>query len=467
MKINDSSSNLNALSSHLVQHIANTYLNPKDRSSLSACNKRLNILLPSLLQMSISSSCCNEFFDHHSSVEGRLLGIGMLRNVMKDVYVTPVDEDNWDCCFETPPGHNFFYSYENEDFSAPSTLSPYERSLKANECLIYGRRYYFWSFDYERSNFVFLGRHTRHAAKDNNRMEYSLAARPLCPNQSWEVIATNPHQQPGDVVQWGDNVGLIVGGHNPDPRHPDSMKCSYLSCSSTDNDSYNIATTTGPIIREEWNWCFVQDRMKVGPNEVHKLLPRSPCQLTKDVFESKKLIVHAIPEACDEGEYQLYSPASLRHGLATCDGLHIKVNFDHWIEKGIMHVRAAVLPFTLGIPILETDYGNDTTSFASSPTVPSSPLANLLHIKSARWGCLIYYMAVAADVSEGKPIDMNRFLRRVTDHQDHTVHINEAKDFVYVDVRGNKVKLDATELPRPNTTTSPSANDSWCFLLSW
>jgi hypothetical protein len=298
-------------------------------------------------------------------------------------------------------------------------------------------------------------------------VEYSLGARPLHPNQSWEVIATNENIQLGDVVQWGDNVGLTVGGHNPDLRHPDSIHRSLLSCSSIENDSYHHGTAAGLVIRQEWYWCFVQDKMTLGSNEVLTLRTSTHCKFTQGVGESKKLIVHAIPEACDEGEYQLYSPDSLRHGLAACDGLHIKVNFDHWIEKGIMHIRAPVLPFTLGIPILETDYSNDTTIFAASSPEPRSPLANLLHIKSARWGCLIYYMAVAADVSEGKALDMTRFLRRVTDHQDHTVKINEAKDFVYVNVHGNKVKLDAEELPRPATTTSPTATDSWCFLLSW
>jgi hypothetical protein len=398
-----------------------------------------------------------------------LLDSGILRNVVKDVFVTPQDalEDETGDLFRLSLGKNCFHDCGYAEIIAPSVFALYDQSLKASERLVYGRRYYFWSFDYERSNFVFLGRHTRHAGKDDSRVEYSLAARPLLPNQSWEVIATNNDKHPGDVVQWGDNIGLTVAGDNPHPRRPDSTRRSLLSCLSNDDHPYSTGTTNSLYTRDKRNWCFVQDNMKLGPNELLMLLPSTPYISTHVVTESKKLIVHAIPEACDEGEYQLYSPASLRYGQAACDGLHIKLNFEHWIEKGVIYVRAPVLPFTLGLPILKTDYASDTPVVAASPAGCSVPLANLLQIKSARWGCFIYYMAVAADVTEGKALDMDRFLRRVTDHQDHTVTINDTKDFVYIHVRGNKVKLDVQDVPRPPVSISPSVNDFWYFLLSW
>jgi hypothetical protein len=338
-EINVSSSNLDAVSSHLVQHIANTYLSPLERSFLSCCNKCLYNLLPPLLQISISSPCINEL-DHFPSNEGRLLDSGILRNVVKDVFVTPQDalEDENGDLFRLSLGKNCFHDCGYAEIIAPSVFALYDQTLKASERLVYGRRYYFWSFDYERSNFVFLGRHTRHAGKDDSRVEYSLAARPLLPNQSWEIIATNNDKHPGDVVQWGDNVGLTVAGDNPHPRRPDSMRRSLLSClSNDDHHPYSTGTTNSLYIRDKWNWCFVQDNMKLGPNEILVLLPSTQYISTHVVTESKKLIVHAIPEACDEGEYQLYSPASLRYGQAACDGLHIKLNFEHWIEKGIMY----------------------------------------------------------------------------------------------------------------------------------
>eukprot|EP00980_Cylindrotheca_fusiformis_P023633 scaffold10690_cov126-Cylindrotheca_fusiformis.AAC.6 len=64
---------------------------------------------------------------------------------------------------------------------------------------------------------------------------------------------------------------------------------------------------------------------------------------------------------------------------------HAVVEFNFWIAKGIMYSCAPVLPFSLGIPILETD----------GLCRDSIPLANLLKIKSARWGCVLYYYTMA------------------------------------------------------------------------
>jgi hypothetical protein len=148
------------------------------------------------------------------------------------------------------------------------------------------------------------------------------------------------------------------------------------------------------------------------------------------------------------------------------------VKFDFWMEKGVMNFYAPVLPFALGIPILESDYCTDSDGYChpwNSKT--TGPISNLLDIKSARWGCLIYYMAVAADITEGKTLDMDRFLRRVTDHEDHTVRINQRMDYVYINVKGKKVDQNAPEIPRHFNTTENNTNKNglapWCFVLSW
>ncbi len=117
------------------------------------------------------------------------------------------------------------------------------------------------------------------------------------------------------------------------------------------------------------------------------------------------------------------------------------VDFNFCIEAGVMYFCATALPFCLGSPILDSDGAMEPSSV--------SPLANLLEIKSARWGCVIYYMAVAADVSEGKSLDMERFLSRVTDHEDHMVVFNGAMYLVYIDVRGKQVEKNYMRaLPR-------------------
>jgi hypothetical protein len=131
----------------------------------------------------------------------------------------------------------------------------------------------------------------------------------------------------------------------------------------------------------------------------------------------------------------------------------VVVDFHFWIEAGVMYFCAPALPFCLGIPILDSDVAMEPSSV--------SPLANLLEIKSARWGCVIYYMAVAADVSEGKSLDMERFLSRVTDHEDHKVVFNGAKDLVYIDVRGKQVEKNY--MP----ALSRDENSVWQIILSW
>ncbi|KAG7360184.1 hypothetical protein IV203_035283 [Nitzschia inconspicua] len=474
----------NSLPCDLVQYIANHYLNPIERTNLSYCNKCLHNLLPPLLQIVIAASQPRLNSSESGQRPHKCQKIQLKhapQTVLEEVYATPLSF--W----------NDGDEYKTNNLHGHSKMPSYDRTLKFYDRLVYGTRYVFWKFDSERQIPVFLGRHTRHAVKDSRtssfQYRYSMAMRPHNPNQSWEVISSSPNP-PGSIVQWGDEVGLTVGGESSciynsclnQPRHADSLVRTFLSClqlpqSSTNNNqtrqlddddttpSDSVSTST----QSTWSWYSYED--KLGPNERLILSPKATFHRTsaenhhEQPIQKKKFLIHAIPDACDEGEYLLYSPESLQQGVASCDGFHVKVQFDHWIEKGIMHVRAPVLPFTLSMPILDCDYFDNE---------PKSPLANLLHIKSARWGCLIYYIAVAADVSEGKTLDMDRFLRRVTDHQDHTVRINAARDLVYIDVRDKMVKLNASDLPRQGTDASSLSSSSaatiaapWCFLLSW
>jgi hypothetical protein len=120
-----------------------------------------------------------------------------------------------------------------------------------------------------------------------------------------------------------------------------------------------------------------------------------------------------------------------------------------------MYFYAPMLPFSLGIPILDTD-----EDCSPCHIYKVCPLANLLEIKSARWGCVIYYMAVAADVSEGKSLDMERFLGRVTDHRDHTVVYNTDDQMINIDVCNKKVNAQAPALARDDDAI-------WKFILTW
>jgi hypothetical protein len=378
--MNDDSS-MNILPNEVIRLIADVMLNPAERARLSTCSRHLQGLLPSSLRFKITSS----------------RGDGCLQ---PEFFVSPAEQ--------------------------PSKL------FESGDNLFYGHRYYFWTYDYERDNKVFLGRHTRHGYEQDESDDllylYTLGLRPCHPNQTWEIVGGHD----GDTVMWGEDVGLTVGGENPKPRQPDSDQRCLLSC---------LPASGQP------SWCVLQEEW--GEHEKLQLLPCQQYVPGDDVAE-KAIIVHAIPEVCDEGEYLLHNPNSTMNGSVYCEGYHVIVDFHFWIEQGVMHFCSPALPFTLGIPVLETDVPQSNVSL----------LANLLEIKSARWGCVIYYMAVAADVSEGKTLDIQRFLRRVTDHQDHTVVVNEAKDLVYIDVRNKQVNTGTPALPCDKSAV-------WKFILSW
>lgn len=381
----DAYSDLEALPTELLLQMSNSMLNPAEQTRLSTCSQHFQNLLPRYLRVKIVCSRDN----------------GAIQQ-------------------------DFFVSLANHNKASPNNF------LSSNDSLVFGQEYYFWSFDYERGNKTYLGRHTRHAHEPdmNSRLQYlyTIGLRPVTPNQTWKVVGGNE----GDVVMWGEEIALTVGGNNPKPRQPDSLQRGTLCC---------MPKLNGP----DW---FVLD---CGGGEASKL-KLLPCHQYQSSFQTpeKQLIVHAIPRVCDEGEYLLHSPCSTMHGSIHSDGFHVIVDFTFWICEGIMYFGSPVLPFSLGIPILETDVLEDG----------SCPLANLLHMKSARWGCVIYYMAVAADVGEGKSLNMERFLQRVTEHRDHQVIVNESNDLVYINVLHKQVKTKAKPVPRNDDAL-------WRFILSW
>ncbi|CAJ1965301.1 unnamed protein product [Cylindrotheca closterium] len=410
-----SSSDLEELPTELLLQIANSMLNPAERTRLSSCSQRLQKLLPQYLRVKI---LCSRDDDGGA--------------IQQDLFVS---------CAKS---------------------SSFDQFLTSSENLRYGQEYYFWSFDYQRGNKAFLGRHTRHAHEPSDanhhsdgggRLQYlyTIGLRPCTPNQTWKVVGGTD----GDMVMWGEEIALTVGGLNPKPRQPDSNQRGTLCCMPKMAngpvwivlDSHH--NTSGDSGSGSCGSDDTNNSIRGGESSKLKLMPcnqYSPSPKTPE----KELIVHAIPRVCDEGEYLLHSPCSTMHGSIHSDGFHVIVDFTFWIHKGIMYFGSPVLPFSLGIPILETDILDNG----------ACPLANLLNIKSARWGCVIYYMAVAADVGEGKNLNMQRFLQRVTEHRDHQVIVNESKDLVYINVLHKRVKTMANPIPRNDDAL-------WRFILSW
>jgi hypothetical protein len=142
--------------------------------------------------------------------------------------------------------------------------------------------------------------------------------------------------------------------------------------------------------------------------------PGPPSILPK--IRAKTIPIHAVANVCDNGFCFLYSPEHLQGGTTHYEGAHAHVSFYFWTLEGIMYFQALVLPFCLGIPIVQDD---DPIQWETH--TQASPLQCLYDTYSARWGCIKYYMATAADVKEGRALDLERFCRYVTDHEDHTV----------------------------------------------
>lgn len=410
------------LPDELLQYIGNQFLNPAERSRLATCNSHLRELLPTPLRIKVVSSRGD------SSLQSEFF--------VSDATHTDADTDT-DAYDAIHTDHQTNHMTEH----CPSKF------LLSHQSLYFGRKYHLWTFDYQRGNKVYLGRHTRHGHKASVNGElqylYTMGLRPRSPNQTWEVIGG----EAGDTVMWGEDIGLLVSGTNPKPRQPDSTQPGVLSCLPSSSTAAAVVGDDDDDRNNNNHWCVLSDDW--GEHEKLQLLPCSMYVPGDDVKE-RRLTIHAIPIVCDEGEYLLHSPESGVDGEITCEGYHVTVDFQFWIQDGIMHFFAPALPFTLGVPILQTDERQSGIS----------PLANLLEIKSARWGCVIYYMAVAADVSEGKTLDMDRFLRRVTDHRDHTVQHRPGEQFVNIDVCNKSVRTDAPCVER-------DPDKIWKFILSW
>ena len=130
------------------------------------------------------------------------------------------------------------------------------------------------------------------------------------------------------------------------------------------------------------------------------------------------------------------------------DGRCAFVEFYFWISGGYLYLRSPVLPFSLGIPITMSDRKYFRPQLG--------PIANLYESYSARWGCIKYYMATAADVGEGCPLNMTVFRRRVAEHDEHRVVVLE--NIVSIHMH-EEVDMDIPDIPKDE-------NQMWRFFFS-
>ena len=302
--------------------------------------------------------------------------------------------------------------------------------LSADDVLKFGTEYLFWTFDYERENRVFLGKHGQKMLyNEQPHFLYTLGLRPRHPNQTWRVLKGGLE---GDPVPFETMVGLDVGGKHPRPHRPDSTQRLFLSAHTL---------TLGAL------WYVIQDKWSTDEE-----LQLVRCQdfATSDEVIEKELITHAVPDVLDGG-YSLYSPESLRQGKASCELFHATVDFRYWIQNGTMYFHAfQTLNFSFGVPILDEDNVVET--------LPTSPLLILLKKNSSRWWAIKHYMSTAADVAEGREFNLESFMRTAKDHEDHTIVQDKSHDLVYIEVQDAVIEKNFPDFARDNCKT-------WKFLL--
>jgi hypothetical protein len=361
-------------------------LNPAERWRFSATSRRFRELLPVPLRIRIVSRSSN------SCLKAQL-------------YVSPVDR--------------------------PTEL------LSKDDTLKFGVDYLFWTYDYQRENPVYLGRHGQKLLyNEEPHFLYTLGLRPRHFNQTWQVSTSSGTN--GDPVPFEHMVGLTVGGTHPKPHRSDSDQRLFLSAHTL---------TLGSL------WYVIQDKWSV---DEELQLVRCPDYAPKDEVVEKELITHAIPDVLDGG-YSLYSPESLRHGQAACELFHATVHFRYWIEEGMMMFRAVPLKFTFGVPILDEDKILDENNVEAAAT-PVCPLLVLLKKNSSRWWAVKHYMSTAADVAEGREFQMEGFMRSAKDHEDHTIVHDKSRELVYIDVQDAVIDKSFPDFSR-------NEGGVWKFLL--
>lgn len=151
------------------------------------------------------------------------------------------------------------------------------------------------------------------------------------------------------------------------------------------------------------------------------------------------------------------------------------VDFVFWTVQGMLYFKAYWLPITLAIPIvtLDREYFLQS-SFKDPPLInnfASRPIKHLFDSYSARWGCIKYYMATAADVGEGCTFQLETFLRGVTDHKEHVVEHDADTNIVTIVMKVKQedtneervVPVDASLVPEIQRDDSRP----WKFFFSW
>eukprot|EP00934_Nitzschia_sp_Nitz4_P007026 Nitzschia sp. Nitz4//scaffold51_size120721//46507//47541//NITZ4_003724-RA/size120721-processed-gene-0.149-mRNA-1//-1//CDS//3329553853//7016//frame0 len=317
----------------------------------------------------------------------------------------------------------------------------------------YRQDYIFWNFDYASYSPVYLGRHSRHRyfgtvspeLRSHNFQSFFIALRIGFPSQFWQVVGGSSKVSQRDPVAWGDIVGLMVGGNNPNVGQPDSTNREFLSCfpDITYKNYPNWMALMGAIYdsneRVEWG---TYEKLRLNSNQT--VARGEAMASTPSSTSAQSLIVTARPDVCDKGKcFLYYDPGrdSIAGRTNSILGGHAVIRFHFWIYCGIMHFLAINLSFSLEIPILKEDGGSYAGLKGTSWGV--RPIQILYDIQSKRWDLIVMYMNVAADklyryrFNPEKDALVLRFSRC---HPDYLVEYREQSKAIHVDVKGKTIR---------------------------
>ena len=279
-------STLDDLPDDVIARCLGEMLNPMETCHLSMCSHRLNRLFPSPLVIQIVSNSNGSYLRqpffvsraagtesipttrHNPTSVKALISSSSLR--LTDLPPLPPVED--------------FRERAKEDWPSPTApgpeMTPSSSMLHSTDKLQHNVQYYFWSFDYERNNRVYLERQVRitdyKEINGNYKYGYTVGLAPATveatsmsslttngmntndcqenqtsphlpsktepqqpwrkrPPQTWKIVPTSDthnFMNTTNVMEWGDSICLQVTGANPRPEQPDSDQIGYLSATS-------------------------------------------------------------------------------------------------------------------------------------------------------------------------------------------------------------------------------------------
>jgi hypothetical protein len=337
-----------------------------------------------------------------------------------------------------------------------------------SDVLRYNVEYVLWTFDYGRSNRVFLGRHGQKLMhQEDPQFLYSLGLRPKEHNQTWKVTRKREIGKGVDdctvarkgPVPYGSPVCMTVGGSLEIPYGPDSSTRLYLSAHELSMGAlwYTFRDRESCIdedlyVYQSSEYIAIDDKSRIQSSALDssERSKNSPLNSDRGISE-RDVIVHAIPSIMDGG-YLFYAPESLRDGQAECELHHAAIPCHFWIEDGMFIFHAyQSLPFKFGVPVLEEDAVDHNKG-------QTEALAVLLAKNSSRWWAIKHYFSTAANVEEGREFHMDIFLRNSKDHEDHLVVYEKENKFVHIIVGDAVVDKNIPDVPR-------RMGDVWRFSI--